>query len=110
MTYWLVMVAAYDGDVYFTVVANSLIHAAMYLYYLLTSLGARPSWGAHLTKMQMIQFLCMNAQAAYILWAGCAYPHPLTKFYLVYIISLFFLFGRFYVARWVGGSKKGKKE
>jgi hypothetical protein len=39
----LVTVAAYDGDVYYTIIANSLVHAVMYLYYFLTCFNIRPS-------------------------------------------------------------------
>jgi choline-glycine betaine transporter len=60
--------------------------------------------------MQMIQFITMNAQAIYIIAMDCPYPKPLTIFYLCYIISLFTLFFRFYIARWSKGSgKKGSK-
>lgn len=57
----------YDGDVYFTIVANGLIHAVMYTYYLLTLFNIRPAWGKNLTQMQMLQFILMNSQAIYIL-------------------------------------------
>ena len=40
----LVTVAAYDGDVYYTIIANSLVHAVMYFYYLLTCFNVRPTW------------------------------------------------------------------
>lgn len=76
----------------------------MYSYYLLSTLGYKPSWGSLLTSMQMFQFVTMNVQAIYILTQGCAYPHPLTAFYLVYIISLFLLFNSFRMKRW-GGKK-----
>jgi hypothetical protein len=33
----------YDGDVFFTIVANGTIHAIMYTYYLLTLFDIRPS-------------------------------------------------------------------
>ena len=33
----------YDGDVYFTIVANGIIHAIMYTYYLLTLFNIRPA-------------------------------------------------------------------
>ena len=39
----LVTVAAYDGDVYYTIIANSAVHAAMYFYYLCTCFNVRPS-------------------------------------------------------------------
>lgn len=42
LTWWLVTVAAYDGDTYYPIIANSLIHAIMYFYYLCTSFNVRP--------------------------------------------------------------------
>jgi elongation of very long chain fatty acids protein 4 len=39
MTYWLVVTTAYDGDTYYPIVANSLVHLVMYGYYLGTALG-----------------------------------------------------------------------
>lgn len=34
--YYLVTLMGYDGDIYYTVVANSFIHFVMYFYYLCT--------------------------------------------------------------------------
>lgn len=84
----------------FQVVLNSFVHTVMYLYYFLTPWinsipGYRPWWKPLITYMQMLQFLCMNAQAAYLLLNGCAYPRNITTLYLVYIISLFLLFANF---------------
>jgi elongation of very long chain fatty acids protein 4 len=115
LTYWIITVAAYDGDVYYTIIANSFIHSVMYFYYLLTSLNIRPAWGRYLTQLQMLQFITMNAQAIYILTYKCPYPQPLVRYYLVYIISLFALFMNFYLQRWTpkekvaGKASKSKK-
>lgn len=125
LTYWLVTAVGYDGDVYYTVVANSFVHLVMYGYYFLSIIfpregagGARGGVGAlvsfvgkYVTQLQMFQFVTMNAQAVYILANNCAYPHPVTYFYLVYILSLFGLFAQFYVRKWFGGkgNKKGAK-
>ena len=43
LVYWVVTSVGYDGDVYFTIVANGAIHAIMYTYYLLTLFNYRPS-------------------------------------------------------------------
>jgi elongation of very long chain fatty acids protein 4 len=111
LTYWLVTNAGSNGDVYYTIVANSFIHAVMYTYYGLTTFNIRPWWGFLLTKLQLVQFVTMISQAGYILTMNCAYPHRVTVFYLVYIISLFLLFQSFDQARWGGKDKKveGKK-
>jgi len=109
LTYWLVTSVGYDGDVYYTVVANSFVHLVMYYYYLVASVGAKPWWGKYVTQLQMGQFLTMNAQAAYILYNNCAYPHAVTWFYLIYIISLFALFNNFNSKRWAKKPEGGKK-
>lgn len=38
--YWLNANVGFDGDIYFTVVLNSFIHAVMYFYYACTSVTA----------------------------------------------------------------------
>ena len=73
-------------------------------------MGALVSFvGKYVTQLQMLQFVTMNAQAVYILYNKCAYPHPVTYFYLFYILSLFGLFAQFYVRKWFSGGKGGKK-
>lgn len=112
LTYWLVTSVGYDGDVYYTIVANSFVHLVMYFYYLLTSFPGveKPWWGKYVTQMQMAQFVTMNLQALTILFRPCPYPHPVTWFYLFYILSLLGLFASFYVKRWAsGGAKKEPK-
>lgn len=59
------------------------------------------------THSQRIQFVCMNLQAAYILYFGCPYPNRITLGYLVYIVSLFALFTHF--DRKTYGKKSDKK-
>lgn len=65
------------------------------------------SWGQLLTLAQMIQFVCMLTQGAVNVAYGCAYPQPLTKFYLGYIASLLALFLSFYLRRWAAPAKAG---
>jgi len=96
LVYWLNTRAAYDGDIYLTVVLNSFVHLVMYSYYFLSTLGYNAWWKNYITLLQMGQFLIMNAQAIYILATGCPFPHNITWMYLIYIISLFLLFQNFY--------------
>jgi elongation of very long chain fatty acids protein 4 len=97
--FWLVLLAGAQGDVFFTVLINSTVHALMYLYYLLASLGVRPAWGRYLTQFQIVQFVLMNTQALLIFAGGCAYPTRMNALYLVYCASLLFLFAGFYVEK-----------
>eukprot|EP00164_Ancoracysta_twista_P008674 GFYU01012615.1.p1 GENE.GFYU01012615.1~~GFYU01012615.1.p1 ORF type:complete len:283 (+),score=120.83 GFYU01012615.1:136-984(+) len=98
MIYWLNTNANYDGDIYLTIVLNAWVHAVMYFYYFLTTIGIRPWWKKYLTQMQMAQFLTMNGQALYLLTHidSCASPWRITAGYLVYIQSLFWLFRAFF--------------
>ena len=103
--YWVNVNAGYDGDIYFTIIANGSVHLVMYFYYMLTTLQYRPKWKMLVTVMQLVQFLCMNGQAIYILQNECPFPRRITLVYLFYIISLFALFMNFFLASYC---KKGK--
>ena len=121
--FWLTVASASQGDVFFPVLINSVVHTLMYLYYLLAALGARPSWGRYLTQFQMVQFVGMTSQALLILGFGCSYPARMSYLYLAYAFSLLFLFAWFYVDKHLrvsrsdeapvksrsGGARVGKK-
>jgi len=96
MVYWMNINAGYDGDIYVTIVLNSFVHLVMYSYYFLMTLGYNAWWKNYITLLQMGQFLAMNLQAIHILYSNCAFPHNITWFYLIYIVSLFILFQNFY--------------
>jgi GNS1/SUR4 family len=99
---------AYDGDVYLTIVLNGLIHTIMYMYYFVSLHTKDIWWKSALTMGQMVQFVLMNTQAIYLLYSGCkSFPSNITYAYLVYIVSLLFLFGQFFVQSYI--TKKGKK-
>lgn len=107
--YWMNTRIGYTGDIYFTIVLNCFVHIVMYTYYMFKSLEPawNPWWKKHITNLQMVQFLCMNAQAIYLLTNGCQFPKYVTMFYLVYIISLFALFYHFSVQAY-GKNRKTK--
>jgi elongation of very long chain fatty acids protein 4 len=112
MVYWLNLNAGYDGDIYYTVVLNAFIHMLMYFYYAVRTFNIEvPIFFKFLvTQSQRIQFVCMNAQACYLLYTGCAYPRNLTWMYLVYIISLLVLFTQFSNKTYKKGTKKSDKK
>ena len=59
--------------------------------------------------MQMIQFITMMSQATFLLATKAeSSPPRVTIVYLVYILSLFFLFAQFYVQSYIK-PKKSKK-
>jgi elongation of very long chain fatty acids protein 4 len=112
LVYWVNLQPGYDGDIYFTVVLNSFIHFVMYFYYTARTFNISvPSpIKALVTKAQMIQFVCMNLQAGYLLYTGCgAFPRNNTWFYLFYIISMLVLFNNFSQKTYRAKPGKGKK-
>eukprot|EP00922_Rhytidocystis_sp_ex-Travisia-forbesii_P028079 GHVS01041224.1.p1 GENE.GHVS01041224.1~~GHVS01041224.1.p1 ORF type:complete len:327 (+),score=58.10 GHVS01041224.1:126-1106(+) len=107
--YWLSINAAYDGDIYFTIILNSFVHLVMYFYYFLRTVDVHVPTPIKqtITNLQMIQFLMMNVQAILVLVKGCPFPPRVTAGYLVYIISLLVLFLKFSQSEY--GSKKASK-
>eukprot|EP00054_Salpingoeca_dolichothecata_P008199 m.46841 g.46841 ORF g.46841 m.46841 type:complete len:307 (-) comp17568_c0_seq1:55-975(-) len=110
--YWMNTRAAYDGDIYYTIVVNSFIHLVMYFYYFLRTFNVYVPTPikAMVTNLQMIQFVTMMSQASYLLWAGCPYPRLVTWIYLVYIFSLLLLFQNFASRTYGKGDKKGDRK
>merc|ERR1711871_522923 len=108
--YWLNLNVGYDGDVYLTIVLNGLIHTIMYTYYFVSLHTSDIWWKSALTMCQMIQFVLMNLQAFWLIYTDCpTFPMNITKAYLIYIVSLLFLFANFFVMRYVVKGKKSKK-
>jgi elongation of very long chain fatty acids protein 4 len=105
------MNVGYDGDVYLTIVLNGLIHTVMYTYYFVSLHTKDIWWKSALTMSQMVQFVVMNAQAAYLLYYGCnQYPPRIIIAYLYYIVSLLVLFAHFFVLSYlVKGKKRGPR-
>jgi elongation of very long chain fatty acids protein 4 len=99
--YWLNLNVGYDGDVFLTIVLNGLIHTVMYTYYFVSlhlEKGQGIWWKPLLTISQMIQFVCMNVQAGFLIFTGCTtFPINIVKAYLLYILSLLVLFMHFYI-------------
>ena len=113
LVYWAVTNAAYDGDVYYTIVANSFIHFIMYGYYALTTINVPVrAFAVIVTRAQLLQFVTMMFQAIVILfYPGCtAYPRNITIFYFFYILSLYVLFSNFFGAKYVKVEKSAEKK
>jgi elongation of very long chain fatty acids protein 4 len=110
LIYWAVTSSAYDGDVYYTIVANSFIHFIMYAYYGLTTINMPyiRNFSFVITYSQLFQFVTMMFQAVVILTQGCQYPKNITVFYLFYILSLFILFWNFLVTKNAKQAKEKK--
>lgn len=98
LVYWFNCNLCFDGDVYFTIVANGFIHFVMYTYYFVSMHTRDIWWKKYLTQMQMIQFMCMCTQGIYLLYFNCQeVPITVTRTYVAYIITMFGLFLHFYI-------------
>ncbi|CAM9699436.1 unnamed protein product [Chrysoparadoxa australica] len=104
--YWLNLNVGYDGDVFLTIVLNGFIHTVMYTYYFVSLHTKDIWWKSSLTMLQMIQFMTMNAQAAYLIISGCkSYPRRIIWTYTFYIFTLLLLFANFFVQSYMKPKK-----
>jgi len=115
--YWLNSNVFYDGDIYLTILLNGFIHTVMYTYYFIcmhtkdkeTGKSIPIWWKPYLTLMQLIQFVTMMSQGSYLVINGCDYLNiRITASYVVYILSLFFLFMHFFIQSYMTPKKKKK--
>ena len=96
--YWLNTNCNYDGDAYFSIVANGGIHFIMYGYYLVTAFNIEVPVVIKktITNAQLIQFCCMESQGvALLLMEGCGSSLRVTTAYMVYISTMLILFLNF---------------
>ena len=112
--YWLNSNVFYDGDIYLTIVLNGFIHTVMYTYYFIcmhtkdkkTGKSIPIWWKSYLTLMQLFQFVSMMSQGSYLVIHGCdTLSIRVTATYVVYILSLFFLFAQFFVQSYIKPKK-----
>jgi elongation of very long chain fatty acids protein 4 len=83
----------------------------MYVYYFVSLHTKNIPWKSALTMSQMVQFVCMNAQAGHLLYYNCeSFPRNITMAYLYYIMTLLFLFAKFFVSSYITGGKKTKNQ
>ncbi|CDJ43346.1 elongation of very long chain fatty acids 4 protein, putative [Eimeria tenella] len=96
---WVNASVGFDGEIYYVVALNGLVHVVMYAYYLLASLncGVARLVKQFVTQLQMLQFLSMSLHAAYHVYfhQSCKYPFRVTVGYFFYVLSLFLLFHNF---------------
>jgi len=96
--YWLNSQCNYDGDAFFSIVANGSIHFVMYGYYLATAFNVHiPIFiKKAITNAQLTQFCCMESQGvALLVMEGCGSPRRVTILYMVYISTMLVLFMNF---------------
>ena len=117
--WWMAWYIMPGGDSWLGSALNSFVHVVMYSYYLLASMSSDPSfrkkylwWGRYLTTFQMLQFV-ENGIHCVLMIKYKWYSKVMATFGIYYMISLFILFGNFFVKKYIAGataSKKTKKQ
>lgn len=105
----VVVVAAAWGSAYygltnlvmFTLCLNSMVHAVMYSYYFLSTLGPTVQkylwWKKHLTKLQIAQFFLMLTHLSVPMFNNCGYPPSIIYFWQTAVGAILLLFVNFYI-------------
>lgn len=100
LLWWLGVRYAPGGESYFAAAMNSLVHAVMYSYYLLSALGPQVQpylwWKKYLTTLQLVQFFVVLARVSFTLANGCRYPRGFQTALFFYMLSLIVLFSNFF--------------
>ena len=117
LIWWAIAYSAPGGDAWYSAALNSLVHVMMYMYYyLMGKSSADPTfrkkylwWGKYLTSFQMTQFVSMLAQGVYT-YLYSDYPKWISKFLVVYMMTLLVLFLNFFVGKYFGTAGKVKGE
>merc|ERR1711907_65596 len=117
LIWWAIAYSAPGGDAWYSAALNSLVHVVMYMYYyLMGKSSADPTfrkkylwWGKYLTSFQMTQFVSMLAQGVYT-YLYSDYPKWISKFLVVYMMTLLVLFLNFFVGKYFGTAGKAKVE
>lgn len=93
----------WSGDMFLPIFLNAVVHVLMYSHYLVTALGIKSWWRQYLTTLQLAQF-CLIASQSVMAWrAGpaCGAPDFAKIILVAYMVSMLFLFGRFFLRRYV---------
>lgn len=116
ITIVVAMYAHFDtsGDVYLPVMLNSIVHVIMYGYYFCGAAGFKFQLALrpHITKMQLTQFLIIASQA-FMVWShgpDVGYPDFMKLIMIIYMGSMLYLFGKFFVASYMKPKPAAKKQ
>mmetsp|Transcript_75427 Transcript_75427/g.214526 ORF Transcript_75427/g.214526 Transcript_75427/m.214526 type:complete len:339 (-) Transcript_75427:223-1239(-) len=93
----------YSGDMFLPIFLNALVHVLMYSHYLVTALGIKSWWRQYLTSLQLAQFCLISLQSAvaYSRGPSCGAPDWAKVIMILYMCSMLFLFGKFFVKRYI---------
>lgn len=114
--WWFAMRSSPGGDAYFGALLNSWIHVMMYSYYTLSLLKFSCPWKRYITKAQLLQFtsVVVYTVVSFIIVYRDNVESLRTKHYACYavqsfeMVSLFFLFMRFYSKAYSNKNRKNK--
>ena len=103
---WNIATFLPTANVFVPVVFNAVVHVIMYIYYFLSALGPKYTkylwWKKHLTKFQMFQFMLIMFVTVISYMNGCNTKYDyLHCFIFCYMITFLFLFGQFYLTRYI---------
>ncbi|XP_072934542.1 very long chain fatty acid elongase AAEL008004-like [Epargyreus clarus] len=89
---------------------NSLVHAVMYTYYLISIVRpqwVRQWWKKYITQLQILQFLLLILHFGHIIFEqSCGYPKWVSVVFLPHNIFILFLFTDFYIKEYIYKKKK----
>ncbi|XP_002732296.1 very long chain fatty acid elongase 4-like [Saccoglossus kowalevskii] len=112
--WWIGVKFVPGGQSFFTAMFNSLIHAIMYSYYLLSALGPgmKPYlwWKKYLTSLQLAQFILGMFQTLTGLFVGCNYPKGYLYALVIYLFSHLVLFSNFFKKTYLKPRKTKHKQ
>jgi len=93
---------------------NAGVHTVMYLYYFLSAFGPKMQpflwWKRYLTRLQMVQFVCVFFHALLPLVLDCGYPKIVPLAMCANAVAFFVLFANFYFFAYVKKHQDVKKE
>jgi len=98
----------------FCAFANAGVHTVMYLYYFLSAFGPGMQkflwWKKYLTRLQMIQFVCIFIHALLPLYFDCDYPKYMPKVLIANSFAFFILFANFYFFAYINRKPKAEEK
>jgi len=92
---------------------NAGVHTVMYLYYFLSAFGPGMQkflwWKKYLTRLQMIQFVCVFIHALLPIVYDCGYPKWIPIAVCLNVAAFFVLFANFYFFAYIQNKSETKK-
>ncbi|XP_044184403.1 elongation of very long chain fatty acids protein 4-like isoform X1 [Acropora millepora] len=113
--WWMVSKYLPGSLTWFGTAMNCFVHVVMYAYYGLAAIGPQMQpylwWKAHITKLQLTQFVILLVYVIYTLKTYCVvdfFPLVFLYMHLIFLVSLFILFSNFYVQSYLKKNKTSR--